>query len=128
VTRNPTKAQEVVVPFGAITDGTLELGDTLKVAFLTRIGTNPDDSKCGGHNNAVGLRLYYDSDSRPSRAGVEIAPDPLGDYFLHSSGTDFFMDSNWPTETAAKQKDSGRVNFAGGNPWVLIGTWKREVP
>ena len=30
-----------------------------------------------GHSNAVGLRLYYDAISRPSRFGMEIAPNHL---------------------------------------------------
>jgi hypothetical protein len=30
--------------------------------------------------------------------------------------------------TAAKCKDSGAVNFAGGNPWTEIGTWTMTVP
>jgi hypothetical protein len=58
VTRNPSKAKEVSVEFGPISDGVLTSGDVLSLKVLTRIGTNPDDTKCSGlggsHNNAVG--------------------------------------------------------------------------
>ena len=72
ITRNPNLAKEVAVPFDPFQpveyDGTT---DTLSLRVLTRIGTNPEDSKCAGpggsHNNAVGLRLYFDTVSRPSR-------------------------------------------------------------
>ncbi|MGH9908759.1 MAG: LamG domain-containing protein [Pyrinomonadaceae bacterium] len=60
VTRNPSKAKEVSVEFGPISDGGFASGDGLALRVLTRIGTNPDDTKCSGpggsHNNAVGLR------------------------------------------------------------------------
>ena len=43
-------------------------GDVLSLRVSTRIGTNPDGTKCAGpggsHNNALGLRLYYDAASR----------------------------------------------------------------
>ena len=92
VTRNPSNAKEVAVPFGAISGGGLESGDIASLKILTRIGTNPNDTKCPGHNNAVGLRLYYDAVSRPSRFGAEITPDPLTELFLHSDRTAFFND------------------------------------
>jgi len=41
--------------------------DTLSLKILARIGTNGDGTFCGGHSNAVGLRLYFDATSRPSR-------------------------------------------------------------
>jgi hypothetical protein len=76
----------------------------------------------------VGLRLYYDGASRPSRFGAEIPPDPPSDQFLHSGGSSFSFDTTAPTSAQAKQKDSGPVKFAGGNPWVLIGTWSQSAP
>jgi hypothetical protein len=127
VTRNLNKAKEVAVPFGALADDLLEPGDVVSVKVLTRIGTNPDDTKCSGHNNAVGLRLYYDAVSRPSRVAAEITPDPLTDFFLHSDGTDY-MDDTAPTAGTAKFKDSPSLNFAGGNPWQEIGTWSMTIP
>ena len=72
VTRNPSNAKQVAVSFGAISGGVLESGDIVSLKVSTRIGTNPDDTKCPGHNNAVGLRLYYDAVSRPSGFGATI--------------------------------------------------------
>jgi hypothetical protein len=106
----------------------------------TRIGTNPDGSKCAGpggsHNSAVGLRLYYDSASRASRFDATIAPNPSEDLYLHSNGgpcpngdgqspgvTARTLDTTAPSAASAKCKDSGVVNFAGGNPFSAIGTW-----
>ena len=60
ITRNPDKAKEVVVAFGTIPDTTFEVGDIFSVRVLTKVADT------GGHSNAVGLRLYYDSVSRPS--------------------------------------------------------------
>jgi hypothetical protein len=125
VTRNPSRAKEVTVPFGPITNGALEPGDLLSLTVLTRIGTNSDDSKCPGHNNAVGLRLYYDAVSRPSRVGAELAPEPLTDLFLHA---DALLDASAPTATAVQFQDSLSLNFSGGNPWQAIGTWSLAIP
>ncbi len=51
-----------------------------------------------------------------------------GRLFLHGTGTQanpssLFLDAAAPTSSAAKYKDSGAVNFNGGNPWTDIGTW-----
>jgi probable HAF family extracellular repeat protein len=128
ITRNPAAAKEVRVPLSSIPeDETLDPGDELALKVFTRIGTNPDDSKCPGHSNAVGLRLYYDAASRASQLGAKIAPLSQTDYYLHSTGGSFFLDTTPPT-SSAKQKDSGPVKFAGGNPWVAIGTWTYTVP
>ncbi len=78
ITRNPALAKEVAVafdPFSAVEfDGAT---DTLSLTLLTRIGTNPDDTKCigpgGSHNNARGLRLYFDAATRASQFGA-LAP------------------------------------------------------
>jgi hypothetical protein len=78
----------------------------------------------GGHSNAVGLRLYYDSTSRPSRFGMEIAPDPLKDYFLHSDSTGYFLNSISSTATDAKYKDSASVDRT---TYKEIGTWRFTV-
>jgi hypothetical protein len=129
ITRNANKAKEVGVPFGPLlSEPPLASGDVVSVKISTRIGTNPDGSKCGGHNNAVGLRLYYDAPTRPSRLGLTITPDALADYFLHSNGSDFTLDTTAPTLSPAKQKDSGPVNYSGGNAWAEIGTWSRVHP
>jgi uncharacterized protein len=132
LTRNANRAQEVSVPFGPVAPNALDPGDVISFEVLTRIGTNPDDSKCGGnnngHNNALGLRLYYDAVSRPSQFGAEITPHPLATRYLHATASSFFFDTTAPTATQPKQADSGPVNFAGGNPWKSVGTWSRAVP
>jgi hypothetical protein len=134
VTRNPTLAKEVVVPFDSFSSVPLASGDVLSFNVFTRVGTNPDGTKCGGHNNAQGLRLYYDSTNRPSRFDATITPDSSKDFYLHSDGTvcgsaqssgvtTRFLDNNAPTASNPRCKDSGTVNFLGGNPFSLIGTW-----
>src|SRR3989338_2680414 len=60
VTRNPANAKEVAVAFGPITGDQFNPGDVLSIKILTKVADS-----CG-HNNAVGLRLYYDAVSRPS--------------------------------------------------------------
>lgn len=127
VTRNPSYAREATVPFGPVSNGAYKPGDVLSLRVLTRIGTNPDGSKCSGpggsHNNAVGLRLYYDAPTRALKFGAAISPDPMQDLFLHSSGSTYFLDEAAPTG-AVKYKDSAGVNFNNGNPWKEIGTWR----
>ncbi len=117
-------------------------GDVLSVRFSARIGTNPDNTKCSGpggsHNNAVGLRLYYDAASRNSRFAATIGANPSADLYLHSDGgacdkpaatmesqnvTTRFLNTIAPGAVPAKCKDSGVVNFAGGNALSTISTW-----
>jgi hypothetical protein len=66
VTRNANSAMPVTVAFDPFPATALTGADVLGVKVLTRIGTNPDGSSCGGHSNATGLRLYFDSTNRPS--------------------------------------------------------------
>jgi hypothetical protein len=66
VTRDPSSAEEVRVAFGPFPTTFFTGTDELALKVLTRIGTNTDGSLCGGHGNAVGLRLYFDSTNRPS--------------------------------------------------------------
>ena len=70
VTRNPAKAKQVEVPFGAITGSQFNSGDILSIRILTKVADR------GGHNNAVGLRLYYDAVSRPSWLGATFGALP----------------------------------------------------
>jgi hypothetical protein len=120
VTRNPNAAKEVEVTFSPYAPPTAVPGDTFSVRFLTRIGTTPGGEKCSGpggsHSNASGLRLYYDSATRPSRLG------PLNPLFLHKYETSLVLDASAPTGSAQSQ-DSAGINFSGGNPWKTIGTW-----
>lgn len=139
VTRNPSFAKEAVASFDPFAPVVVTAGDVLSLRVSTRIGTNPDGSKCAGpggsHNSAVGLRLYYDSASRASRFDATIAPAPSEDLYLHSNGgpcpngdgqspgvTAQTLDGTAPA-SSTKCKDSGVVNFAGGNPFSPIGTW-----
>lgn len=66
VVRNPANAKEVAVSFNEFPPEEFDGADNLSVKIMTRIGTNPDNSFCGGHSNAVGLRVYFDSVTRPS--------------------------------------------------------------
>ena len=78
VTRNADSAKEVAVPIAPFSqtlfDGTV---DVLSVKILTRIGTNASGASCGGHSNAVGLRLYFDAANRTSRLGANIVTDAV---------------------------------------------------
>ena len=139
VTRNPSLAKEAIIAFDPFSAVDVDSGDVLALSVSTRIGTNPDDTKCAGHNSAAGLRLYYDSTGRPSRFDATITPDPSQDYYLHSDGTvcgsaqssgvtTRFLDTTAPTAANPRCKDSGSVSFSGGNPFSLIGTWSRTLP
>ena len=138
VTRNAAQAIEALVPWDAFAPVSTSTGDTLALRFSTRIGTNPNDSKCTGpgrsHSSAVGLRFYYDAASRPSSFGATIAPNPSQSFYLHSNGnactsaessgvTNRFLNTTVPSAANAKCKDSPAVKFTGGNAWKDIGTW-----
>ncbi len=87
--RNAANAKEVTVAFGSVPstpfNGTT---DALSIKISTRIGTNPDDTKCPGHNSAVGLRLYFDATSRNARfdAILITQPAPTISSFTPASG------------------------------------------
>jgi hypothetical protein len=66
VTRNANSALAVTVGFDPFPATAFTGADVLGLKVLTRIGTNPDGTACGGHANAAGLRLYFDSTNRPS--------------------------------------------------------------
>jgi hypothetical protein len=71
VKRDPAQALEVSVPFGPFSPTSFNgTTDVLSVRILARIGTTGSGGFCGGHNNATGLRLYFDAISRPSRFDV----------------------------------------------------------
>ena len=127
VTRNPNNAKEVVISFDPFSPVTVNEGDVISLRVLTRIGTNSDGSKCPGHNNAVGLRLYYGASNRPSRFGAQFSPEPFADFFLHTSGSVDSLIEVAPISASALFKDSAAVNFSGGNPWKEIGTWSKAI-
>ena len=77
VTLNPSNAKEILASFGSFAATTFNgSSDVLSLKLLARIGTNPDGTKCSGpggsHNNAQGLRLYYDSTNRPASFSATI--------------------------------------------------------
>ena len=78
ITRNPNRTKEGTVAFDPAPLVTLAADDVLSLRVLTRIGTNPDGSRCpgpgGSHGSAVGLRLYFDAASRPSRFDATFGP------------------------------------------------------
>jgi len=74
VTRNPSLAKGVSIPFSGATSSTFDGTDVLILRILTRIGTNSDGTKCAGHSNAVGLRFYFDSATRPSGLTLSVGP------------------------------------------------------
>ncbi|MGH7206225.1 MAG: Ig-like domain-containing protein, partial [Nitrospiraceae bacterium] len=77
ITRNPDLALEVTASFGSLASEPLNgTSDSLALKLSTRIGTNPDNTKCAGHNNAVGLRLYFDSTTRQARLGLTTGSNP----------------------------------------------------
>jgi hypothetical protein len=75
ITRNANQATEVTVPFlpdpNTQLDGTT---DVLSLKVWARIGTNGSGGFCGGHSNAVGLRLYFDSVNRLARFEATVQP------------------------------------------------------
>jgi hypothetical protein len=126
VTTNPSQAKQLNVSFSPLPSGvTLGSGNVVLKA-LTRIGTNSDGTKCAGHNNAVGLRLYEDSSNRASSIGAQIAPAPLENWFLHKTSTGSFFNATAPTGTTTIFTDSSSINFSGGNPWTQVGSWTRN--
>jgi RHS repeat-associated protein len=71
LTRNANQAKEVTTALAAFNPATMNgVSDTLSLKVLTRIGTNGSGAFCGGHSNAVGLRLYFDSVTRPAKFGA----------------------------------------------------------
>ncbi|TLY41826.1 MAG: hypothetical protein E6K58_09180, partial [Nitrospirae bacterium] len=103
VTRNPALAKEALVAFSSFppTDfnGT---SDQLSLKILTRIGTNPDNTKCPGHNNAVGLRVYFDATTRQARFGTTFGAATSGPLTQARAGH------------SATLLPSGNVLLAGG--------------
>jgi PKD domain-containing protein/K319-like protein len=68
VTRNANQAKEVTLTFGSLVNAQFMPGDELSVRILAKVADS------GGHNNATGVRLYYDATTRPARFGTTFAP------------------------------------------------------
>ena len=65
VTRDASKALQVSVPLTLISNPPmLNVGDTLKLKITARV------TAIGGHNSAVGLRVYYDANTRAANFGL----------------------------------------------------------
>ncbi len=77
ITRNADLAKEVAVAFDAFEPVTVNDGDVVSLKVSTRIGTDGSGNFCGGHSNAVGLRLYFDSLTRPAKFGGVLHPSHL---------------------------------------------------
>jgi hypothetical protein len=64
---------ELAIAFESFTPATFDgSSDVLTLRLTTRIGTNPNDTKCPGHSNATGLRVYFDGLDQASRFEVII--------------------------------------------------------
>jgi hypothetical protein len=75
ITRNAALAKEVIVPFGVFSPVTFDgASDVLSLKVFTRIGTNGSGGFCGGHSNAVGLRVYFDAIDRLSSLNFVFGP------------------------------------------------------
>lgn len=102
---NPLSADEKIVTFPNISsvpfNGTT---DVLSVKVQTRIGTNSNDTKCGGfgHSTVDEVRLYFDGIFRKSRLKVTFAPAPTP--------------TNTPTKTATPTNTATATNTATGTP------------
>jgi parallel beta-helix repeat protein len=65
ITRNPNLAKEAAVAFAPFAATAFNGStDVLSLRVSTRIGTTGNGTFCGGHSNAVGLRLYFDAVNR----------------------------------------------------------------
>jgi len=111
-------------------------GDVLSMRVSARIGTNPDDSSCGGHVSAVGLRFFYDSVADPSQIAITINPDPTQTLYFHSNGTTCgnslgessgvtarTLSNVAPNAASPRCKEVGAMSRNNGNPWTLFSTW-----
>ncbi|HUR07362.1 MAG TPA: hypothetical protein VM347_32795 [Nonomuraea sp.] len=143
LTRNANLAKEAIVEWDSFRPVPVGPDDVISLRLWTRIGTTSTGAKCSGpggsHNNATGLRLYYDTSARPSRFDVTVSPDPSADLYLRSDGTACgsaqstgvtmrWLDPTAPAGVLARCRDSAGINFAGGNAWKIIGTWTLPPP
>jgi hypothetical protein len=70
IARNPNLAKPVTIGFNPFTAVPFNGTDVFEVRVLTRIGTDGAGAHCGGHSNAVGLRVYFDATTRPAALSV----------------------------------------------------------
>jgi hypothetical protein len=75
LTRTASQARETVIGFSTTTSTMFDgATDQVSITVLTRIGTNGAGVSCGGHTNAVGLRLYFDATADSSRFRATFQP------------------------------------------------------
>lgn len=75
ITRNANNALESIITFEPFVAQTFNgTSDVISLKVLTRIGTDGSGGFCGGHGNAVRLRLYFDAANRLSRFALMFAP------------------------------------------------------
>jgi hypothetical protein len=136
---NLAAPREVSVGLRRLDGIALEPGDRLGLRVLARIGTTADDARCRpllAPRTAAGLRLLYNAEGYRSRLRAEIGAGAVGSLFLQSDGrrclngpdpdaSAFDLKDRAPTATQPRCRDSGPLDFAGGNPWTEIGTWTR---
>ena len=126
----------VSVPINFPVDTLLVSGDVLSMRVSTRIGTKSDDTFCGGHVSAVGLRFFYDSTADPSQVSLTINPDPTQTLYFHSDGstcsnslgesspvTARTLSNVAATGVSPRCKQVGSMSFNSGNPWNYFSTW-----
>jgi hypothetical protein len=141
LTRNPKLAKGIRVAWDAFHPVALALTDVLELKVSTRIGTNPDHTRCvprpaSAHSSARGLRLYYDAATRAAGFDASLAPGSNHSLYLASNGTecpaggtesvnvtDRTLTGAAPTATGAKCRDSSAIKFTGGNLFREVGTW-----
>jgi hypothetical protein len=116
----------------------LNAGDVLFLRVSARVGTNDDDSRCGGHLTAIGLRFFYDSVGSPSQFGLTKAPSTVSEpEYLHSDGTtctnalgesqptltlNRTLSSTAPVNTSPRCKEVGTIG-SGTNPFLVFSDW-----
>ena len=141
LTRNPKLAKGIRIAWDAFHPVSLALTDVLALKVSTRIGTNPDHTRCvpgpaSAHSSARGLRLYYDAASRSAGFDATLAPGSNHSLYLGSNGTecpaggpesasvtDRTLTGAGSTALDAKCKDSSDIKFTGGNLFREVGTW-----
>lgn len=93
-------------------------------ALLGKVDHLPDIGEghfSGGHP--------FSDEANPIWGSFLVRPNswPQRDFFLHRDDSTnppaLTIDAVAPTATTAAFRDSGPVNFGGGNPWREIGTW-----
>jgi len=77
VVLNPAQAKQITISLSPLTfeDFRFDPPAELQMKLSTRVGTNPDNSSCGGKSQSSGLRMYFDSTTRDSKFGTTFLYD-----------------------------------------------------